>query len=111
MSESNVARKPTKRPPAPRRRQDRSARSRTAILAAAERLLAGSGLDGARTEGIAAEAGVNKALLYYYFKSKDALYEAVLENQVREFYERATEILDSGGRPRDVVLAYVGMHF
>src|SRR5215469_2886002 len=78
-----------------RRRQERSQRSRAAILAAAERLFAASGLDGTRTETIAAEAGVNKALLYYYFKSKDALYEAVLENYVSEFFDRAATVLDS----------------
>lgn len=93
------------------KRQDRSERSRAAILAAAERLFAGAGLAGARTEAIAAEAGVNKALLYYYFKSKDALYEAVLESHAKEFYERAMTILGSRGRARDILLSYVGMHF
>lgn len=93
------------------KRRDRSERSRAAILAAAERLFAGAGLAGARTEAIAEEAGVNKALLYYYFKSKDALYEAVLEGHAKEFYERAMAILESRGRARDILLAYVGMHF
>lgn len=94
-----------------RRRQDRSLRSRAAILAAAERLFAGCGVDGTRTETIAAEAGVNKALLYYYFKSKDALYEAVLESHARGFYQRAVSVLDSRENAGDVVLAYVGMSF
>lgn len=111
MSKTNVAANSNPTRSGRGRRQDRSERSRAAILAAAERLFAGAGLAGARTEGIAAEAGVNKALLYYYFKSKDALYEAVLEKHAREFYERATAILDSGGRPGEIVLAYVGMHF
>ena len=93
------------------RRQDRSVRSRAAILAAAERLFAGSGLDGTRTEAIAAEAGVNKALLYYYFKSKDALYEAVLENYASEFYQRAMTVMDSRAEAGDIVLDYVGMSF
>jgi TetR/AcrR family transcriptional regulator len=92
-------------------RQDRSFRSRAAILAAAERLFADSGVDGTSTETIAAQAGVNKALLYYYFKSKDALYEAVLENHAREFYQRAMAVMDSRAKPREVVLAYVGMSF
>lgn len=93
------------------RRQDRSVRSRAAILAAAERLFAGSGLDGTRTEAIAAEAGVNKALLYYYFKSKDALYEAVVENHAKEFYQHAMTVMDLRKEAGDVVLAYVGMSF
>jgi len=53
-------------------------RTRAAILAAAERVFARSGLAGARTDLIADEAGVNKALLYYYFQSKEKLYLAVL---------------------------------
>ena len=93
------------------RRDERARRSRAAILAAAERLFANAGLDGARTEAIAADAGVNKAMLYYYFKSKEALYEAILEKHAREFYERAIAVLEPEGHARDTVLAYVGMSF
>jgi TetR/AcrR family transcriptional regulator len=92
-------------------REKRSARSRAAILAAAERVFAGAGLAGARTEAIAEAAGVNKALLYYYFKNKDALYQAVLENHLKEFHARGMEILAAPGSARAIVLAYVGMHF
>jgi len=49
------------------------------ICAAAELAFAEQGLAGARTDEIARTAGVNKALLYYYFHSKDELYAAVLE--------------------------------
>ncbi len=37
------------------------------------------GLSGARTEAIAAQTGVTKAMIYYYFQSKEELYRAVLE--------------------------------
>lgn len=49
------------------------------ICNAAELAFAEQGLAGARTDEIARAAGVNKALLYYYFHSKDELYAAVLE--------------------------------
>lgn len=49
------------------------------ICDAAELAFAELGLAGARTDEIARAAGVNKALLYYYFQSKDELYAAVLE--------------------------------
>jgi TetR/AcrR family transcriptional regulator len=58
---------------------DRSAETKTRILEAAIREFAEDGLAGARTEQIAAAAGVNKALLYYYFESKEKLYAAALE--------------------------------
>lgn len=42
--------------------------ARAALLAAAGRVFARHGLAGARTDAIAAAAGVNRALLYYYFQ-------------------------------------------
>jgi TetR/AcrR family transcriptional regulator len=58
---------------------ERSAETRSRILDAALSEFAANGLAGARTEQIAVAAGVNKALLYYYFESKEKLYSAALE--------------------------------
>jgi AcrR family transcriptional regulator len=88
-----------------------SASTRAVILAAAERQFAKAGLAGSRTDEIAAQAGVNKALLYYYFKSKEHLYEAVIEDHFREFNRQALEVLNSPGPARSVLLQYVGLHF
>jgi TetR/AcrR family transcriptional regulator len=66
---------------------------------------------GARTDAIAEAAGVNKAMLYYYFKSKDGLYRAVLEANVEEFHRRAEKVLSSPGSAGALVLRYVGNHF
>ncbi len=92
-------------------RHQRATETRAAILRAAADVFAQSGLAGARTETIARAAGVNKALLYYYFKSKDGLYCAVLEEHLREFSRRGLEVLDSPGSARSLVLRYVSMHF
>jgi TetR/AcrR family transcriptional regulator len=54
------------------------------ILEAALDEFAAKGLDGARVDGIAARAGVNKRMLYYYFGSKDDLYRAVLRRRLAE---------------------------
>jgi TetR/AcrR family transcriptional regulator len=65
---------------APTRTQaERADQTRARILDAAIREFSENGLAGARTEQIAEEAGVNKALLYYYFKSKEDLYSAALD--------------------------------
>lgn len=96
--------------PAPSR-QRRSAQTRAAILAAAERIFAQVGLAGARTDAIAAAAGVNKALLYYYFKSKEAIYCAIVEDHLKEFRTRALHVLSSPGSSRSVLLRYVAAHF
>src|SRR5215468_3848624 len=95
----------------PSKRAQRGAATRQAILAAAERVFAESGLAGARTDAIAAKAGVNKALLYYYFKSKDSLYQSVLEDHFREFNHQALELLSASGSARDILLRYVSLHF
>ena len=89
----------------------RSAGSRAAILRAAGHIFAEKGLEGARTDAIAAAAGVNKALLYYYFKSKDDLYLAILEGHMKDFSEQASRILSSEGPAGATLLRYVSMHF
>jgi TetR/AcrR family transcriptional regulator len=53
--------------------------TKSQILDAAESEFAVSGLGAARTEAIAAQTGVTKAMIYYYFHSKEELYKAVLE--------------------------------
>lgn len=71
------------RPAAPKRRQFALARdrgdNRAGILAAATAEFARHGLAGARVDRIAAAAGTNKRMLYYYFGNKEALFSAVLE--------------------------------
>jgi TetR/AcrR family transcriptional regulator len=64
---------------AARTQTDRADLTRARILDAAIGEFSENGLAGARTEHIAEAAGVNKALLYYYFRGKDALYAAALE--------------------------------
>lgn len=54
-------------------------RSQQAILLAARHEFSRYGLAGARVDRIAERADVNKRLIYYYFKSKDDLFLAVLE--------------------------------
>ncbi len=92
-------------------RRAAGARTRAAILAAAERVFARAGLAGARTDLIAAEAGVNKALLYYYFQSKEKLYQAVLEDHFEQFNGQALQVLGEPGPAREVLLRYVSLHF
>jgi TetR/AcrR family transcriptional regulator len=85
--------------------------SRTTILDAAGRIFAEHGLSGARTDAIAAEAGVNKALLYYYFKSKEDIYWAVLDEHVTSFHRKALPLLGRDGPAPTILLQYVSNHF
>ena len=85
--------------------------SRAAILQAAAREFAEQGIAGARTDAIARAARVNKALLYYYFKDKETLYGAVLDNAFGGMKTRVFSVLDSDLPPRKKILAYVGAYF
>jgi TetR/AcrR family transcriptional regulator len=55
------------------------------ILDAAHRVFLRRGTAGARTQEIAAEAGVNKALVHYYFGTKEALADAVFQRVASTF--------------------------
>lgn len=50
------------------------------ILDAAKNVFQSKGMDGARMQEIADEAGINKAMLHYYYRSKQLLFEAVFKN-------------------------------
>jgi AcrR family transcriptional regulator len=52
--------------------------TRTALLNAARELFADRGFEGTRTQSIADRAGVNKAMISYYFKGKKGLYQTLL---------------------------------
>ena len=70
--------------------------SRAAILKAAAHEFAEHGIAGARTDAIAREAHVNKALLYYYFKDKETLYGAVLDEAFSGLKTTVFQVLDGG---------------
>ncbi len=97
--------------PSPFGTRGRPEESRAAILKAAVAEFSEHGIAGARTDAIALAAHVNKALLYYYFKDKDALYEAVLDHVFSGMRERLMPVLDSSAPPRQKMLEYVGTYF
>src|SRR5450432_288394 len=55
------------------------------ILDVAERVFSDLGFDGASTRVISGEAGVNMAMLNYYFGSKEGLFLAVFERKISSF--------------------------
>jgi TetR/AcrR family transcriptional regulator len=85
--------------------------SRAAILQAAAAEFAEHGIAGARTDAIAREARVNKALLYYYFKDKQTLYGAVLDEAFIGLKEAVFRVLDSDLPPRQKILEYAKAYF
>jgi TetR/AcrR family transcriptional regulator len=65
------------------------------ILAAAKQVFMEKGIDGARMQDIADKAGINKALLHYYFRSKDKLFEMIFMEAARQFLPKVTSIMAS----------------
>ncbi len=85
--------------------------SRAAILQAAVREFSEKGIAGARVDAIAQAAKVNKALVYYYFEDKEALYGAVLDHVFSGLTACISEALRKNSPPRDRIIAYAGAHF
>jgi AcrR family transcriptional regulator len=69
--------------------------SKEAILAAARGEFAGHGFSGARMETIARAAGCNKAMLFYYFSSKEKLYRAVLGHAMAEIFAAIGNVIQA----------------
>jgi TetR/AcrR family transcriptional regulator len=85
------------------------ARSREAILNAAEKIFADRGYDGASLNAIGREAGVSAALAAYFFGDKAGLYAAVIQrlfddrdHQLRRICDTAVAVVETvGGNPRE----------
>jgi TetR/AcrR family transcriptional regulator len=63
------------------------------ILHAAKTVFYRKGLGGARMEEIAREAGINKALLHYYFRNKEQLFERIFLEAFEQLLPQMTAIL------------------
>lgn len=81
------------------------------ILRAAEENFAERGLAGARTGAIARAAHVNKALLYYYFSSKEELHRFTLNTLFHQLHAQINAALDQPGTPREQLFRYINSYF
>src|SRR3954467_575151 len=94
-------------PAARRRSQDeRSATSRERLLRAASAEFAARGFAGASVDRIARSARLNKAMIYYHFKSKAALYREILRDMFEAVAARASDAARSAAAPEDKIRAF-----
>lgn len=91
---------------APSRQERRVAAKKAAILDAASALFSQSGLHGVSVEQIAAAADVSKTNLFYYFRSKDDVYVAVLKRLLSDWLA-PLEALDADADPFEAIGDYV----
>jgi TetR/AcrR family transcriptional regulator len=81
--------------------------SRDRLLAAATEEFAARGFDGAKVDRIARRAGVNKAMLYYHFDSKAAVYREILRGVFQDVADAVARVRLDGGSPDGQLRAYV----
>ncbi|MBK9639127.1 MAG: TetR/AcrR family transcriptional regulator [Bacteroidetes bacterium] len=84
--------------------------SKEKILNAARRAFIRNGSSGARMQEIADEAGINKALLHYYFKNKEGLFELVFNDAFSEFIPKIHSIFSGDGSVMEKIERYVETH-
>ena len=64
------------------------------IIVAARKLFTQNGFSGTRTRDIASESGINLALLNYYFRSKEKLFEKIMAEKLQELFGAIIPILN-----------------
>jgi AcrR family transcriptional regulator len=82
------------------------------ILEAAKTVFHRKGFEGARMQEIADEAGINKALLHYYFRTKENLFDAVFRSAFGEIFAKLFTTVESevplDDKITNLVGAYIG---
>jgi TetR/AcrR family transcriptional regulator len=81
-------------------------RNRARILDAAVEVFALRGYDGARIKEIAERSRLPKANVYYYFRTKRAIYETIIENLIGE-WDAALAELDAARDPGEALSGYI----
>ncbi len=80
------------------------------ILDAARSIFSEKGLAGARMQEIADRANINKAMLHYYFRSKDKLFERVFKEAFQEFWPQITKSILESGTVEDFLKRAIGSY-
>ena len=91
--------------PAPKRSRIQT-RNRKRILEAALEVFSAHGFRGATLDQIAAEAGLSKPNILYYFDGKEAIHVTLL-NQLMETWLDPLEQMNPDGEPLEEILAYI----
>jgi TetR/AcrR family transcriptional regulator len=81
--------------------------SRDRLLAAAAQEFAARGFDGAKVDRIAAAARLNKAMLYYHFRNKAALYRAILNDLFGAVATAVVAVRQQGGSSDDHIRRFI----
>jgi TetR/AcrR family transcriptional regulator len=89
------------------RRKAPAGESKDRVFAAAAAEFAARGYAGANVDRIARAARLNKAMIYYHFASKAALYRAILSDMFNAVRQRVTAVAASPASPEDKIRRYI----
>ena len=89
------------------RRSDSTVPTQAAVFASAAAQFSSRGFDGVSVEDIAKDAGVNKAMIYYHFADKVALYRAVVADGLMWMQDTTTAIVQDGTTPARKIDAFI----
>lgn len=90
--------------------QEKELNTELSILNAAKKIFIQKGFDGTKMQDIANEAGINKSLLHYYFRSKDKLFETIFEEAIMQFFPKISDTMASDISFEKKVEAFVDIY-
>jgi AcrR family transcriptional regulator len=91
-------------------KKEKDATTEEKILSAAKKVFISRGMAGARMQDIADEAGINKALLHYYFKNKEQLFENIFIRLTQGFWQQITTVFESDTPLFDKIRTFCSMY-
>ena len=80
------------------------------ILIAAREVFIAKGFEGARMQEIADQAGINKALLHYYFRSKEKLFEAVFSEVASNLFPAMKQMLEAELELKEKITLFIRIY-
>ena len=81
------------------------------IKQAARKLFTEKGYEAVKTRDIAAEAGINLALLNYYFRSKENLFNIIMAENFRQFMQQLAPVMSNEKNSIDLILEKMAVSY
>ena len=81
------------------------------LVKTAKELFLEKGFDGLKMQELADRASINKGLLHYYFKSKEALFKAIFNEAISSIFEGASEIITANRSVEEKLHAIIDLYF
>lgn len=80
------------------------------ILDAARKVFSQRGFFGTRMQEIANEAGINKALLHYYYRSKDNLFESVFRDAAKKIFSKILPVINETDTIEELIRQFIRLY-